>query len=277
MNISIGFIQPKIRFGDIDYNIERIDTLASKLDDFDLIVLPELVYTGYIFLNREEALRIGRKYREKMYSHIEKFSDRYSAVVVAGFPEATDGKVYNSAFIAYKGGVIDTYRKLHLFYREKEWFDPGDKPLTIYKIGNMFRLGVMICFDWRFPEVARILSLKGADIIAHPSNLVYDYAYTVMLARSVENKVYTITSNRVGIDERGGMRIRFKGMSQIVSPDMEILYRGYKYREDAKVVEVDVNRARDKMATKLNHLFMDRRVEYYSDLLEWRTVEQPDG
>ncbi len=273
MNVSIGFIQPKVRFGNIDYNIERIESLLNSLGSFDLIVMPELVYTGYIFRDRREAIRIAERYGGKIISHIEKISDKYSSAVVAGAPELDDGRIYNSAYIAYKGVVLDTYRKLHLFYREKEWFDPGDKPLKVYDL-NGFRLGVMICFDWRFPEVARILSLKGADVIAHPSNLVYDYAYTVALARAVENNVYVITSNRVGTDNRAGMRIRFKGMSQIVSPNMEILYRARKYREDAKTVEVDISIARDKMATKLNHLFKDRRVEFFSPLVETVYVEE---
>ena len=273
MNISIGFIQPKVRFGNIEYNIERIESLLNTLDSFDLVVMPELVYTGYVFRNRREAVKIASKYGGVVVGHLEKISDRYSAVIVAGAPELDGDKVYNSAYIAYKGGIVDTYRKLHLFYKEKEWFDPGDKPLDVYDF-NGFRLGVMICFDWRFPEVARILSLKSADVIAHPSNLVFDYAYTVALARAVENKVYVITSNRVGTDNRAGLRIRFKGMSQIVSPDMEILYRGRKYREDAKTVEVDISLARDKMATKLNHLFKDRRVEFFSPLLSEVLVEE---
>jgi len=273
MNISIGFIQPKVRFGNIEYNIERIESLLESIDGFDLVVMPELVYTGYIFRGRRETLKIASKYGDRITKHLEQISDRYSAAIVAGAPELEDGKVYNSAYIAYKGEVLDTYRKLHLFYKEKEWFDPGDKPLNVYEF-DRFRLGVMICFDWRFPEVARILSLKGADVIAHPSNLVFDYAYTVALARAVENKVYVITSNRVGTDNRAGMRIRFKGLSQIVSPDMEVLYRGRRYREDAKTVEVDISLARDKMATKLNHLFRDRRVEFYSPLLSEVLVKE---
>lgn len=275
MNISIGFIQPKVRFGNINYNINRIELLLATLDSFDLIVMPELVYTGYIFRGRDEVVKISSKYRERIVDHIKNVSDIYSAVVVAGAPEYRGDKVYNSAYIAYRGDVIDTYRKLHLFYKEKLWFDPGDKPLKVYDFRD-FRLGVMICFDWRFPEVARILSLYGADIIAHPSNLVFDYAYDVALARAIENNVYVITSNRVGVDNRAGMKIRFKGLSQIVSPKMEVIYRGRKYREDAKVVEVDISLARDKMATKLNHLFKDRRIEFYTPLVNRELVEELD-
>ncbi len=276
MTVSIGFIQPKVRFGRIDYNIERINGLLDSLGDFDLIVLPELVYSGYIFKDRDEALKFSMKYSKKIRDHLIKISDTTSSVVVAGAPEHSNGKIYNSAYIAYNGEIVDTYRKLHLFYKEKEWFEAGDKPLKVYDFDGRFKLGVMICFDWRFPEVARILALKGADVIAHPSNLVFDYAYTVALARAVENNVYIVTSNRVGIDNRAGMKIRFKGMSQIVSPNMEILYRGRKYREDARTVEVDIKLARDKWATKLNHLFKDRRIEFYTPLLESISVEEVD-
>ncbi|HIQ13796.1 MAG TPA: acyltransferase [Thermoprotei archaeon] len=275
MNVSVGFIQPKVRFGNIDYNIERIESLLANIDSFDLIVLPELVYTGYVFRGRDEVIRISTKYNKKIIEHIKRVSDIYSAVVVAGAPEYQGDKVYNSAYIGYKGDIIDTYRKLHLFYKEKIWFDPGDKPLKVYDFRG-FKLGVMICFDWRFPEVARILSLYGADIIAHPSNLVFDYAYDVALARAIENNIYVVTSNRVGVDNRAGMRIRFKGLSQIVSPKMEVIYRGRKYREDAKVVEIDISLARDKMATKLNHLFRDRRIEFYTPLVNRELVEELD-
>jgi len=261
MEVSLGFIQPRLRFGDIEWNISRIDRLAKNLDSPDLIVLPELAYTGYLFRSREEALEIGRRFWGASLSHAVKLSDELSTTVVVGVAEPDGNRLYNSALIVSKGEVLGTYRKIHLFNEEKVWFDPGDRPPRVFDVG--FRLGVMICFDWAFPEVARTLALQGADVIAHPSNLVFDYAYTATLVRARENSVYIVTSNRVGLDDRGDRRLLFKGMSQIASPDMEPVYRARPYTEEAYAAVVDLGRARDKWITRRNHLLNDRRPELY--------------
>ncbi len=262
MEAAIAFIQPRLRFGDFEYNVERIYNLFERLSSPDLVVLPELSFTGYLFRDREEVYRLGEKYGEESLKEGLELSDKYSTAVVAGFTELDGGKIYNSAFIAYRGELLGVYRKIHLFKDEKDWFDPGDKPPEVYDIG--FRVGIMICFDWIFPEVARTLGLKGADVIAHPSNLVFDYAYTAMLVRGRENSVYTVTANRVGVDDRGFKRLVFKGMSQITSPDMKIIYRAKPYTEEAYEAYVDISRARDKWITDKNHVFGDRRPELYN-------------
>ncbi len=261
MEVSLGFIQPRLRFGDLDWNMSRIDRLAQALDSPDLIVLPELTYTGYLFRSREEALELGRRFWETSLEHLLRLSDRLSATVVAGVAEPGGDRLYNSAVVASKGELLGIYRKIHLFNEEKTWFDPGDRPPSIFDVG--FRLGVMICFDWAFPEVARSLALQGADVIAHPSNLVFDYAYTATLVRARENSVYIVTANRVGMDDRGDKRLLFKGMSQIASPDMEPIYRARPYTEEAYTAIVDLGRARDKWITRRNHLLRDRRPELY--------------
>jgi len=196
---------------------------------------------------------------------MENVSGEYGSSIVAGFVEYTEDKVFNSAAIAVEGNIDGVYRKAHLFYREKEWFDPGDKEPFVVDAGKA-RVGIMICYDWIFPEMARILSLEGADIIAHPANLVYDYAYTTMKARAIENRVYVATVNRVGRDARAGMDITFKGGSQVVSPKMDILFKAGEC-EEAGVVEVDLSLARDKYYTRLNNIFEDRRIDLYGRLL----------
>jgi len=113
------------------------------------------------------------------------------------------------------------------------------------------KIGVMICFDWCFPEAARILALKDAEIICHPANLVLPYAPKAMFARSIENRVFTITANRIGVEERGGERLSFIGLSQVTSPKMEVLIQAGESVEDAGVVEVDLLLARNKWITSL--------------------------
>ena len=130
------------------------------------------------------------------------------------------------------------------------------------------KIGIIICFDWIFPEAARILALKGADIICHPANLVLPYAQRAMLARSVENRVYTVTANRLGFEKRGGDSFKFTGGSQVTSPSMEVLISGSTDREEARVVEVDLSKARNKSITEKNDIFKDRRPEIYVKLLD---------
>jgi len=154
------------------------------------------------------------------------------------------------------------YRKTHLFYEEKTWFSQGNNPFQVYHIKKA-RVGIMICYDWFFPEVARVLALKGAQIICHPSNLVLPYCQKTMLGTAIQNKIFIITANRVGT-ERG---VKFTGKSQIVSPDMRILVSSGKRNEEVKTVDVNPGDADSKRITEYNDLWADRRPELYKPLL----------
>jgi predicted amidohydrolase len=159
-------------------------------------------------------------------------------------------------------GVRAVYRKLHLFEREQEWFEPGNLPLAVTRVGPA-RVGILICFDWRFPEAARALALAGADVIAHPSNLVFPDAQRIMLGRAFENRVYVVTANRTGVDDRPAGRVRFTGHSQIADPDGRVLARATAAETCARGADCDLVRARDKALTGLTHLFTSRRPEHY--------------
>jgi len=184
------------------------------------------------------------------------------ATIVGGFIERDNNKIFNSAMIVSETGVIGIYRKIHLYYREKLWFSPGNQQLKVYKI-NDFKVGMMICFDWIFPETARTLALLGADIIAHPSNLVLPYCQKAMITRCLENRVFAITSNRIGQEKRGLDNFSFTGASQITSYNGEILSSAPKAKEFVDIVNVDINRARDKNLNEFNNLIEDRRIKFY--------------
>ena len=132
------------------------------------------------------------------------------------------------------------------------------------------KVGMLICFDWRFPEASRVLALLGADVIAHPSNLVYKSAQRIMIARSFENRVYTITANRTGVETRPGGRVPFTGNSQIVDPVGEVVATAGKTAEIAKAAECDVARSRNKAMSPLTHLWRSRRPEYYRAIVKPR-------
>ncbi|MBI2471715.1 MAG: acyltransferase, partial [Planctomycetes bacterium] len=228
----------------------------------DLRVLPELFNSGYQFTSGEEALALSEKIPDGQTTQaLIKLAKEKKLYIVTGLAERENERCYNSAVLVGPNGFIDCYRKLHLFYREKLWFEPGNAEPEVYDIGHA-KVGIMICFDWFFPEVARCLSLKGADIICHPANLVLPYCPQAMITRCLENRVYAITANRVGIEERSGESLTFIGTSQVLGTKGEILYRATSDREESIVVEIDPVKARDKQVTAVNHIFEDRRIKF---------------
>jgi len=183
--------------------------------------------------------------------------------VVAGIAERAGGKCYNSAVVVGPSGFLGCYRKTHLFYEETQFFTPGDTGFLVWDIG-LARIGVMVCFDWYYPEAARTLALHGADIICHPSNLVLPNCPDSMPVRCLENRVFAITCNRIGSEERGEKeRLTYIGQSEIVSPRGVILHRASRDQEDLTVIELDVQEARNKRLNRYNDLLGDRRSSLY--------------
>ena len=125
------------------------------------------------------------------------------------------------------------------------------------------KIGMMICFDWIFPETTRTLALKGAQIICHSSNLVMHYCQNAMFTRALENHVFTITANRTGKDIKPDNEIEFTGESVIVSPKGKYLCRGSRDNEECLIAEIDPAEALNKNINENNDLFSDRRNEFY--------------
>src|SRR5204863_1092342 len=128
------------------------------------------------------------------------------------------------------------------------------------------RIGVMVCFDWAFPEIARILALNRAQIICHPSNIVTTFAQRGMTVRSVENRVFTITANRTGEEDGAAGRLRFPGQSQVVSPTGEVLVSSSESARECRVVEVNPSLADDKRLAGISDMFAARRPSLYRAL-----------
>ncbi len=263
--MRVGYLQFRPLFGRVGRNLKTVLGALAEVSA-DLIVLPELAFTGYYFKDRGELLALAEEPTDS--ATIEALTalckDR-DLHIVTGFAERRLDKVFNSAILIGPGGIRHVYRKLHLFNEEKNCFDPGDTPLSVQAIRDV-RIGMMVCFDWAFPEVARVLALQGADILCHPSNLVLGFCQQAMLTRCLENRVFAITTNRFGADKRPQGELRFTGRSQIVAPGGLLLQRAHAQRQALYVTEIDPAEARDKAITPLNDLLRDRRPGYY-DLL----------
>ncbi len=263
--LRVGFYQLYPEFGKVETNRERIIKTLSGIEA-DLIVLPELVFTGYHFRDRNEALRLSEDPSDSrtigMLTDVARKKDMF---IVSGFAEKKGSKLFNSSVLIGPEGLIHIYRKIQLFFREKEVFDPGDMPPAVHEVKGA-QVGMMICFDWIFPEISRILALKGAEIICHPSNLVLNYCQEAMITRCLENNFFAITANRYGADKRPHGELEFTGKSQIVAPRGELLYRAKSQQEEIYIAEIDPAEARDKKITELNDLMKDRRPDLYREI-----------
>jgi len=263
----VSYLQFQPVFGDVQKNIQRINELI-KDKSFDLLVLPELSNSGYLFVSEDEVQKYSEVIPNGIFCRALKEISRYkNAYIVAGICEKASDGFYNSAVLVKPTGEVITYRKIQLFYEEKKWFKPGNKPLTVHEItGDRFgkvKIGMMVCFDWIFPEVARTLALKGAQIICHPANLVMPYCQDAMVTRALENHVFTITANRTGIEKNDGKEMIFTGLSEIVNPKGIVLNRSNDNIEECVVLEIDPDEALNKNINPHNNLFTDRREEFY--------------
>ncbi len=262
--MKVGFVQMEPKLLDLNANLSKAEKLIGEAakQGAKLIVLPELFDTGYNFETKEEVEEIAQQIPDgETTQFLVEQAREHEVFTVAGTAEKDErGKLYNSAVIVgpIGWGYIGKYRKIHLFYREKLFFEPGNLGFHVFNIG-IAKVGIMICFDWFFPESMRTLALKGADIVAHPANLVLPYAPRAMPIRSLENRVFSITANRIG-EERG---LKFIGMSQINSPKAEILLRASEDKEEVGIVEINVEDARNKKLNEFNDIFKDRRPEHY--------------
>ncbi len=260
--MKVGFLQFYPKLFCEKYNLEKINSMLKGCKT-DLVVLPELATSGYLFTNQREMEPLSAPAKSgRIADFFRNLSARENCGIVSGFLEKKADSFYNSQMFVQPNGKIEIYRKTHLFFDEKELFKPGDTGFNVFEF-NGTKLGLMICFDWIFPESARTLTLKGTEIICHSANLVLPFCQKAMITRSIENRVFTITANRIGTEKNAGQELTFTGMSQITSPKGEILAQATEDEEILKVVEINPTNARDKFVTEKNDIFADRRREFY--------------
>jgi predicted amidohydrolase len=270
MLVAAAQIEPKL--AEPERNLEaclaRLEEAAAA--GAELLVLPECAIPGYMFESAEEALPFAEEVPGPSTEVLERESRRLGLHVVCGLLERDGDTLHNAAVLVGPDGLVGSYRKTHLpFLGVDRFVVPGDE-LTVYDT-PLGRIGVEICYDLRFPEVTRTLALKGADIVAHPTNFPMAakvQTELITVARAAENRIYLLTANRVG-KERSG---EFCGWSQIVDPYGTRLAEAGETEEALLVADVDVEKARDKdyiiPGEYELYLFGHRRPELYGALLE---------
>ncbi len=240
----------------------------------DIVVLPELATSGYVFQNMEELRSVAIPADGALFDEWAALaSTRPSSVIVAGFAEAgADGAVYNSAAVVTAAGVLGIYRKVHLWDQEKRFFTPGsDAPLIVETAHG--RLGVMICFDLEFPEWTRIAALAGAEMLAVPTNWPYvdrpagerPPEVQIAMAAARVNRMSIICSDRAGT-ERG---VAWNEGTTIVDADGWVVST-VGPGDGVAWADLDASDSRKKQLAELSGVFTDRRPDLYA-----MVVEQP--
>lgn len=257
MEFRVGVLQNSPKFLKAGANIKAALAQMDKASA-DLWVLPEFFAAGYNFKTKAEARKCAEAADGPLSKVLSAYAAKHGCAIVAGFPEKAGGKLYNSALYVTPSKTR-VYRKTHLFGGEKKFFSPGDTGFWVEDFKGV-KIGVMICFDWFFPESMRTLALRGAQVIAHPANLVLPWCPEGMKIRSLENRVFSATADRVGV-ERG---LRYIGQSQVVSPNGSLLTRLGHDAPAVSVVTVDAWTAKNKKVHPACDLFKDRRPGKYA-------------
>ncbi|UCG77493.1 MAG: acyltransferase [Nitrospirota bacterium] len=267
--MKAGFYQFGPVFGDTGANLDKaLNALSSE--EYDLIVLPELFTTGYQFTSEEEVSYLSEKVPDgPTTASLARLSVEKGCYIVYGIAEKDGEQIFNSAVICGPDGYMGTYRKTHLFFEETLWFSPGNSGFKVWDT-EIGRIGIMVCFDWFYPESARILSIMGAEVIAHPSNLVLPYCPDGMPMRCLENSVYAITANRTGTEDRHEDKkaLTFIGSSQITGTKGEIIHRASGTNDEIHFEELDLELARSKDFNQYNNIMKDRRPDLYGKLTD---------
>jgi len=240
---------------------EAID--SSVAAGAELVVLPELCISGYVFESEEEARSLALRPEELAEWRTD------GAYVVGGFPElAGDGTLFNSAALVGPEGALAVYRKTHLWDREKLFFEQGAEPPPVFET-PLGRIGVCVCYDLSFPEVPRGLALAGADLIAVPTNFPLTspvppgekpIELVVAMAAAHVSRVFIALCDRAG-SERG---VDWVGATAIVDHRGLVIAGPVGLGEGTVVANCELERARDKSWTERNDALGDRRPELYT-------------
>ena len=263
--------------------IEKADEFiktASK-NGVDLLLLPEL-FEGYYFCqieNYDFFVKAEEAKDSKTLKHFQEMAKEYKIVLPISFFEKSGNCYFNSlAMIDKDGSIVDIYRKSHIptgeCYEEKFYFTPGDTGFKVFKTkaGNV---GVGICWDQWFPETARILALKGAEILLFPTAIGSEpvlpkdsksHWQNVMKGHAAANIMPVMAANRVGVESMGKSSMKFYGSSFIADQHGDFVEEMNREEEGIRYAEFDLSEiAKERFGWGV---YRDRRTDLYEDLLK---------
>ncbi|MBH0130699.1 nitrilase family protein [Salinibacterium sp. NK8237] len=272
-NIAIAVAQVEPVFGDIATNVAMTTLAITSAAEAGakVVVLPELVNSGYMMNSREEAFALAEIATEgPATSEWMALAAQLNIIVVAGFAERDGDVLYNSSIMCLPGGDHHVYRKVHLWDEEALYFEPGNLGFPVIQT-TLGRIGMMICYDGWFPESYRSLALKGVDLVCVPTNWVPipgqaadqpGMATILTMAAAHSNGIVIAAADRVGVEREQ----EFIGQSLIVShTGWPIAGPADTARPELLVADVDFAEARRSRGWgQFNNPVRDRRMDAYN-------------
>jgi predicted amidohydrolase len=238
--MKVAVVQMDIKILEKQRNLEKV------LDGFEsaaragagIVVFPECALTGYCFASKEEAEPVAEPVPGPSTEKLWAAAKSLDCTAVVGLLERDGERVFNAAAVVTPQGIAGTFRKLHFPYLGIDRFlDPGDKPFPVFETAQG-KIGINICFDCSLPEPGRVLKLKGAQLLAIPTNwpMGSDVWQHTPKVRAAENHFHVLAADRVG-EERG---VRFAGHSQIVDFMGKLLAEAGETEETILMAELDL-------------------------------------
>lgn len=275
-SLRVACIQTEPVIGDKAHNLKQTLTRVAEAAaaGANLVVLPELCSTGYVFATRQEAFALAEPVPEGPTTAAwAEAAARHDLHIVAGIAERDGDVLYNSAVVVGPQGYVGRYRKNHLWAAENLFFEPGNLGMPVFRIGAG-RIAVAICYDIWFPETFRLAALQGADLLCVPTNWVPMpqqpahlpvMANILAMAGAHANSMFVAAADRIG-HERGQP---FLGNSIIVSHTGWPL-AGPASLDREEIILADMNLAdarRKRTLNDFNQLLRDRRIDVYDEML----------
>ena len=279
--MKLACVQTDVVFKDITANLTSLEaTVRNEVaQGTQLTVFPECFSTGYCFDSLAEAMEFGESVPGPSTDRVAKLCAELKTYVVFGMLEKSGDQLFNVAVLIGPDGLIGSYRKVHLPYLGVDRFTtPGDRPFEVFEAAGV-RIGMLICYDGGFPEAARVLSIRGADLIVLPTNWPPGGSYMAEFSincRAMENGIYFAAVNRIGT-ENG---FSFIGKSRICSPVGATIMSIDDASAGIIRTEIDPIVARTKRIVRVpgKHLIdrmADRRPEMYGAICEPHSLKRP--
>jgi predicted amidohydrolase len=244
VTIKVAACQIDPKLGEVEANLDLIARAVAEAAaaGSTFTVLPEAAVTGYAFASLSEALPVARKAEAIAERALHGLAETHRMTIVCGTLEPDGDEIFNTALVLLPDGRRYRYRKMHLpFLGVDRFATPGPDAPGVIEVDGL-RFGVLICYDLRFPEAARVCALEGADLIALPTNWPVGVEFHPDLfapARANENHCYVLAADRVGT-ERG---TTFMGRSLLVDFDGKVLAQAGR-EEELLTGEIDPEAAR---------------------------------